>query len=309
MALMLMMTMQGLQAQDKNDFGYDLSVEGETSIVKGWKLNLEGAIRTQDDAKQVERLTLGASVSRKFFQTKDKKLSLKAAVGAEFIWNKRLSEKEYKYFEANDEFVEDNYVKVGDLKGWNITERHWRNRRGANAAITANYSPDKRWTFTLKETLQHSHYYSADPGRVRYRIDDYHYALNTDSTLDLNNSLYSPYLYSDSYVNDTTLDAEGNVKGRSINQDTDHKSHKDRMVLRSKLTVSYDIKGFPVDVFAAVDYGCGLNYNTHKWKITAGYDYKINKTNKLTLFYRYNTENDDDEADGHLVGLGYKIDF
>ena len=37
--------------------------------------------------------------------------------------------------------------------------------------------------------------------------------------------------------------------------------------------------------------------------------FKINKTNKLTLFYRYNTENDDDEADGHLVGLGYKIDF
>ena len=40
-----------------------------------------------------------------------------------------------------------------------------------------------------------------------------------------------------------------------------------------------------------------------------GYDYKINKTNKLTVFYRYTTEDDDDEVNGHLVGLGYKVDF
>ena len=36
---------------------------------------------------------------------------------------------------------------------------------------------------------------------------------------------------------------------------------------------------------------------------------KINKTNTLTLQYRYNTEDDDDEANGHLVGLSYKIEF
>ena len=84
---------------------------------------------------------------------------------------------------------------------------------------------------------------------------------------------------------------------------------KDRFVLRSKFTVEYNVKGIPLNPFAAVDYGCGLNYTANKWKYTVGADYTIQKKHKLTLYYRFQTEDDDDEPNGHMLGLGYKIKF
>ena len=84
---------------------------------------------------------------------------------------------------------------------------------------------------------------------------------------------------------------------------------KDRFVLRSKLTVEYNIKGIPLNPFASVDYGCGLNYTANKWKYSVGADYTINKQHKFTLYYRFQTEDDDDEPNGHMLGMGYKIKF
>ncbi len=113
----------------------------------------------------------------------------------------------------------------------------------------------------------------------------------------------------DNYEGDDNLDEDGNIIGKYKNTDKVMKAAKDRTILYSRLTVTYDIKGYPIDLFATVDYGCGQNYTVNKWKFIGGYDYKINKRNKLTLFYRYNTESDDDEEGGHLVGLGYKFEF
>lgn len=300
-----------LQAQNGDDFGYDLGVEGETRIVKGWKLNLEAGVRTQDNARQIDRITLGATVSHKFFQTSDKKFSVKAAAGAEWLWMKRLGETDNKYFDADDDLVKQGFMQAGDLKGWNVVDRYWRNRLRLNAGITANYEPDKRWSFTLKETLQHSHYFTVSSRRIKYRADEYNSPVDEDDEGNIDiDWIYTPYLYNDeTYIDNDHVDADGNVIGRTLNEDTVRRYRKDRTILRSKFTVAYDIKGFPVDLFASVDYGFGINYSTQKWKFTVGYDYKINKTNKLTMFYRYNTENDDDEADGHLVGLGYKFNF
>ena len=143
--------------------------------------------------------------------------------------------------------------------------------------MSISYNPNKRWSFTLKETFQHNDFLKvSEVGRTKFRYND-------------DNEMYS-------YEDPTT------------------KNHKEHSLLRTKLTAAYDIKGFPVDIFASVDYGRSLNYNAEKWKFTAGYDYKINKKNKVSLFYRYTTENifDEEGADdpnGHLVGLGYKFDF
>ena len=84
---------------------------------------------------------------------------------------------------------------------------------------------------------------------------------------------------------------------------------KDRFVLRSKLTVEYNVKGIPLNPFASIDYGCGLNYTANKWKYSVGADYTINKQHKFTLYYRFQTEDDDDEPNGHMLGMGYKIKF
>lgn len=163
--------------------------------------------------------------------------------------------------------LEDKFDGV-DKKGYNESVGFWQGRHRTSLGVGASYKPNKRWEFSYKEMVQYNHYNSADSITYKYRLnDDDEYYLKS-------------------------------VSGKDC---------KDRFVLRSKLNVQYDIKHSMFAPFASVDYGCGLNYSTSKWKLTAGTDLKINKKNKLSVFYRFQTENDDDEPNGHIIGLGYNI--
>lgn len=293
-------------AQD-DDFGYELSVEGEKKIAKGLKLELSTSMRTQDDAERMDRYVVGTGLSYKFYSNPEKTLSIKANAGFDYLWTKKLKETEVKYFEADDDLVENGYFNEGDKKGWNVTDSYWRDRYRVNLGVQLNYSFNKRWSVSLKETFRYSHYCKATANRTKWRYDEYNSPLKDDGSIDW---LFSEYTYDDNtYEGDDNVDENGNIIGKYKNTDKVTKGGKDRTILYSRLTVSYDIKGYPIDLFATVDYGCGQNYTINKWKFIGGYDYKINKHNKLTLFYRYNTESDDDEGGGHLIGLGYKFEF
>lgn len=266
LAFLFSITLLSLSGMAQDDFGYDLSVAGETNLAKGLKLELEGSMRTQDNAERIDRFVLGAGLSYRLYQSLDKKIAIKANAGFDYLWTYNLAETDIKT---------NNYVLLPDntpVYAYNETSSYWRNRHRTSLGLSFSFTPNKRWSFGLKETVQYSHFCKVDSiGRTKWRFND-------------DDELY-------------------------VRQDPTSKDHKDQTILRSKLSASYDIKGFPIDLFASIEYGCGLNYKANKWKFIGGYDLKINKNNKLSLYYRYNTEDDDDEVNGHLVGLGYKIDF
>lgn len=246
-------------AQDKsNDFGLDLSVEAEKRIVKNLDFGIEAGMRTQDNTQRMERVSLGALLGYKFLDTQS--FDMKVSGGFEYIWSNKLG------------YTTDHYNNAGDLNGQNVYDHYWRNRHRTSLGLSATYSPSKRWSLSLKETVQYNHYAADSVSRSKYRYND-------DDEL---------------YLRETDQKA---VKA------------KDRFVLRSKFTVEYNIKGLPLNPFASVDYGRGLNYNANKWKLAVGCDWKINKQNHLTVFYRFQTENDDDEPNGHILGLAYKVKF
>lgn len=89
------------------------------------------------------------------------------------------------------------------------------------------------------------------------------------------------------------------------------KSGKGKNVLRSRLQVSYDIPRCKVDPFVNAEMfndGGGIA----KMRYQAGVDYKIKKQHVFSLTYRYqnvNNDDDDNEANSHLIGLGYKYKF
>lgn len=292
-----------------DDFGYELSVEGETKIAKNLKLEISAAMRTQDNAERIDRYIVGIGLSYKLFSNEAKTLDIKVNGGFDYLWTRKLAEKNLKYFDvddANDNLIEGGFFNIGDLKGWNITDSYWQNRYRINVGAQISYEINKRWSVSLKETVRYNHYCEATATRTKWRVDEHQSTKNEDDTY---NWIISPYEYNEnSYDGEDNKDAYGNVIGKTLNQETVTK-RKDRTFLYSKLTVGYDIKGIPIDLFASVDYGCGLTHNANKWKFSGGYDYKINKYNKLTLFYRFSTDGDDGEANGHLVGLGYKFDF
>jgi len=239
-----------------DDLGVDLGVGAEKKITNGVDFNVDFGVRTQNDSKDIERYSAGLGFDFKVLSSK--KFDLKLSTGWEYIWQNKLAEKEMKFDSAGDE------------KGYNETKQYWQNRNRLSIGIGASYKPNKRWNFSLKETMQYNHYNAVDSISFKYRLND---------------------------------DDEYYMKSAS------GKDVRDRFVLRSKAGVQYDIRKSPFAPFASVDYGCGLNYTANKWKISAGTDIKINKKNKLTVYYRFQTEDDDDEANGHIIGVGYNFKF
>ena len=257
-------------AGDNDDMGMDLSVGVEKKLTQTLDIDLEYNLRTQDNTSQLERMGLGVGLGYKLVNTK--KFNVKFNVGFEYIYKYTLKSTEDKY---SDVKVSGSVV---DRKwsGYNETASFWRGRSRASVGFSASYKPNKRWSFSLKETFQYNHYNVTDSiDIVKYRIK-------------------------------TNLDDEEYI---STEKSKKVKEAKNRTVLRSKLGAQYDIRHSPFAPYASVDYGRGMNYNVNKWKFTAGTDFKINKQHKINVFYRFQTENDDDEPNGHIIGLGYNYKF
>ena len=96
-------------------------------------------------------------------------------------------------------------------------------------------------------------------------------------------------------------------------EDWDGEEHtyrgKGKNVLRSRLMAEYKITYIPLTPFASVEtYNA---WNLEKIRYTVGGDWRINKKNIVTMFYRYQHVNDDSdlEANRHIIGLTYKVKF
>lgn len=313
-----------------NDFGMSFNLGIEKKLARRLSLNVEGELRTQDNTRQVERWVAGASLQYKIYQTYNKKFNVKTSLGLSYAWK--------HYMDETTSFskLAEHYDSEGILNGYNEregykhTDKYWRDRLRTSLAVSANYSPSKRWTFSLKETLQLNRYMSTD-SILRTRTSTTYHKWREFGT-DLGNLEDYGYRWADvtdadgetvrTYYYDSNLYEPNNRGNKIIEKETpdkdvpytepDNKSPrlaKTKWVLRSKFTVSYNVKGLPLNPYASVDYGCGLNYTANKWKYTVGTEYKLTKRQKLDVFYRFAHDDDEDEPDGHLIGVGYKLNF
>jgi hypothetical protein len=82
-------------------------------------------------------------------------------------------------------------------------------------------------------------------------------------------------------------------------------------ILRSRLLGEYNIRKCRFTPYASIELYNNLSegFGFDKVRYTVGTDYKINRHNGLTLFYRYIDRQGDDDASDHVIGLGYTIKF
>lgn len=313
-----------------NDFGLSLNLGLEKKLVRRLSLNVEGELRTQDNSGMLERLMAGGSLQYKIYQTYNKKFVLKSSLGFEYIWKQNMKEtSEFSKLAShyNDEGVFNGYT---ERIGYKNTDSYWRNRWRTSLALSATYAPSKRWSFTLKETLQYNRYCSTDSIYRTRTSNEYHkwrefgtdlgnledYGYRWAEVTDEDGETVKTYYY------DANL-YEPNSRGNKIYEketpdktvpytEDDLKSPrtaKDKWVLRSKLTIEYNVKGLPLNPYVSIDYGCGLNYSANKWKYSIGAEYKLTKKHKFDLFYRFSHDDDEDDPNGHLLGVGFKYSF
>ncbi|ADV45060.1 DUF2490 domain-containing protein [Bacteroides helcogenes] len=86
-------------------------------------------------------------------------------------------------------------------------------------------------------------------------------------------------------------------------------SAKTKNILRTRLQAVWNIRKSAFSPYAS----CELYHSiTDGWGIdktrwTLGTGYRINKCHSVDAFYRYQNHADDDEANGHVLGVGYKL--
>jgi hypothetical protein len=163
----------------------------------------------------------------------------------------------------------------------NVDAAYWTARHRATASLTGSFKWG-RAKFSLRERYQFTHRMRSYCDRERY------YYFESQKKWDYELSDFE-----------------------QPEQLTDEKKDKNDHKLRSRLAVSYDIKKCPFEPFAEVEVYHELDnhFAFNKVRYTIGTEYKINKENKLKLYYRYQDYADIDEVSGHILGISYAFDF
>lgn len=282
----LLLGVSAAWAQGDSDFGVWTSIEGSTKLNKKLELSVEGEYRTQDMSTMTERIAGAVNLS---YKDKNFLPFLKADVGYTFMYMNYPGETDIKY----EVYEEDEYDDAGDLihsagdllldaegnlipKHMNVNAPYWTTRHRATASLTGSVKWG-RFKFSLRERYQYTYRMAAECDRERY------------------------YYFSDF--------GEWDLENAEVT--TDEKKAKSDHKLRSRLSVSYDIKKCPWEPFAEVEVYNELDnaFAFDKVRYTIGTEYKINKEHKLKVYYRYQDYADMDEASAHVLGIGYAFEF
>lgn len=270
-----------LPVRAEDDLRLDFTAEANKKLLNNrLTVGLSANTRTQDNTSQMDGYALELGGTYKLIDRK--KYGLKFGLAYEHSWVKRLGECEprykTKYYKDKFDYIGDGQfeaIEKGYNTGYNYDAAYWRGRSRLSLSMAFSYRLSKRLYLTLKETMQYKHYYGTWTERTKYRNKVRYGEESTDVV--------------ETYMKE--------------------KRAKDRWMLRSKLTMQYSKKRCPWEPFVSAELGCEVGYTAYKWKFTAGTDYKISKQHTLNVFYRYQTENDEDALNVHIVGVGYGFKF
>lgn len=92
-----------------------------------------------------------------------------------------------------------------------------------------------------------------------------------------------------------------------VQKDDEWVAPKDRHMLRSRLAGEYNIRKSRFTPFASVEVYDNLcaGFEIDKIRYTAGSEYKINRHNRVELFYRFVQGVSDGTDNAHVIGVGY----
>jgi len=118
----------------------------------------------------------------------------------------------------------------------------------------------------------------------------------------------------DAWSKITYEDSDSEAPKDAYEESVKEKSSKTLHTLRSRLTLEVDKKGWRWTPYLYVetfnDMDMSNNFHLDKLRLSAGVDYALSGSHKLSLGYVFNHENDDDgDLNIHAICVGYKFKF
>lgn len=263
-----------------DDFGLWTEASVQKSITKQFSVDAGLEFRTEDNWRQPTRWAVSAGASYR----PSKYLS----IGADYVFIHSYSGTEVKTDYKNKPAADGSLI----FNGYNVDHGFWRNKHRTKVEITGKADAG-RFTFSLRERYQYTHYMPATITRDRYRG-----ALPEGMTPDN----YQGRLYP----------CEGTYF-TSFEQDTERaKRAKDKHYLRSRLQVEYNIRHCPLTPYLSYELSNDLTSGLRldKKRLQAGAEWKVSKQHRIDFAYLYEDGADDDsEGNRHVICIGYKFKF
>ncbi len=275
---LLLATCAALPAAAEDDFGIWTGVSVEKSITKKLSADVSLGFRAEDKLQRVARWDIGAGVGYKPLKW------LSIGAGYTYIYGRNGQETKTDYKNKLDD--EGNPI----FNGYNVDHGFWRNRHRATFDVTGKLSAG-RWTFALRERYQYTHYAATSTLRDRYRSE-------------------IPAAQLASYTGDV-YEWDGHSFARFTQTDNDKKA-KDRHTLRSRLTVEYNIRHYPLTPYVSAELynNFSENMDLDKSRFMAGVEWKISKRHRLDFAYLFqNSSDDDNDGNLHAINIEYKFKF
>lgn len=284
--LFLAASLVSLPALAGDDFGLRTEAGVQKDVTKTLSVDASLEFRAEDKLRQPARWAVGVGAAYKPV----KYFSL--GVGYSFIHDYSFQESEAKYKEDDDgNLVLDNEGQP-QVSGYNVDHGYWRNKHRATLDVTGKL-PLGRFTLSLRERYQYTHFTAATINRTRYR------SLLDAAMVEGGGWQGDYYEYAEQYFG----------KCEVVEKD---KAAKDRHYLRSRLQLEYNIRHCPWTPYASVEFSNNLTDGLHldKTRYTLGAEWKITKQHRLDFAYLYEDGADDDtRSNCHALCIGYKFKF
>ena len=270
-----------LTALAGDDFGLWTSFGAQKDFSKKFSVEAGLDFRAEDKLRSVERWDFSLGATYKPF----KFLSL--GVGYDFIHQRNLQETKVTWGEdvasLTNPFI--------SADGINVDHGFWRNKHRAVFDLTGKVSAG-RFTFSLRERYQFTHYRSTSTLRDKYRER-------------ISGSIVDGWTGDKYFMGDYIFTR---LKGPDVKE----KKSKNKHYLRSRLQLEYNIKHSPLTPYASFELSNNLSdgFSLDKKRLSVGTEWIIPKKHRLEVGVVFHTGADaDDEGDLHAISLGYKFKF
>ena len=270
--LFLSLVLFSISSSGQMNWGLRSSIGVEKKIAKGFDAGLEAKYHQTDNFSSTDRWSIGFTLSKRLYRNDAKTFNVKASVGYKYMNVYHDWSTKYKGDLTTVEDGLDPQYYLDNCHSFNLSNSYVDSRDRATVSLQASYEIG-RFKIALRESYQFTYTDSATYSKEKYR-----------------------------FKNDAWKPVETVQDGKSASRS---------QMLRSKISLDYDIPHWKYDPFISYELFNSIDngFKADKSRITAGVEFSFNKKHNFDLAYMWQNQHDDDEPAGSFICIGYKFDF
>ena len=276
-AVILILAQDNVRAQSGT--GLWTSAGLKKDLPKGMDAEFDAEWRQTGFFTETDRWSVGASFSKRLYRNKAKSFNIKADLGYKFLSSNRqaytVDKRDPDENDQKDGMPAQFYID--SCYDFNLTKAFMESRHRISASLSAGYEVG-RFKFGIRERLQYTYSCGKEDIREKHRF----YGSFGENGF--------------SYKDSITL---ANV------------NPSDKIMLRSRLSVEYDIPHFKLDPFVSYELFSDLSDVEvfEKGRLTVGAGFSLKKKHSFQLAYIWQNRSDDDESVCSAVSINYTFKF